>query len=364
MNRGKSIVNQRLREFDFIRAFAALSVIAIHSTSGYVVQTTSGFVWNQLMRYAVPLFVILSGFLLFFRDKSKPPLSYSVFLKKRLKKVLIPYLLWTVVYVCYSSRHILFKLISNEPGQLAALLSRHILRGTGFTHLYFVLIVIQLYMIYPILRSFMQRYPKHLLYGSLGLTLISQTAIYFSEIHLMFLPSLGIPYVSLFPIWLFFFVFGMYAALQKEVWDNYLIGKERIMVLIWLISFGLLVVDSQLTQTAASSIKPTVMVYTMASYFLFYSLALKWGHTKKKIGIYLDWLSKHSFFIFLIHPLFLNFLVYYEKHFAAHPWKGNIGMYKLYLIVTLLAVTVSYAASKTRLFSPLGSVYDKEVSAK
>jgi surface polysaccharide O-acyltransferase-like enzyme len=353
-------VNQRLREFDFLRAFAALSVIAIHSTSGYVVQTTSGFVWNQLMRYAVPLFVILSGFLLYFRDKSKPPLTYPFFLKKRLKKVLIPYLLWTVIYVCYSSSHILIRLITNEPSQFVALLAKHILRGTGFTHLYFVLIVIQLYAIYPILRDMLQHHPKLILYGSLGLTLISQTAIYFNQINLIVLPNLGIPYVSLFPIWLFFFIFGMYAALQKEVWDHYLLGKENRMFLIWLAAFGLLFVDSQFTKTAASSIKPTVMIYTMASYFLFYTLALKWGNTKKRMGVYLDWLSKHSFFIFLIHPLFLNFLVYHEKQIAVHLWKGNIGMYKLYLTVSLIALTVSYMASKTRLFGPLGSIYDKK----
>ena len=50
----------RFRQMDGLRAAAALAVVMIHVSAG---QTTDAeLVWNQLSRFAVPMFLVLTGF--------------------------------------------------------------------------------------------------------------------------------------------------------------------------------------------------------------------------------------------------------------------------------------------------------------
>lgn len=87
--------------FDLIRAVAILMVIAIHSSALFcqVAINETGFGVNkilysvlQIIFIAVPVFVMLSGALLLGKDE---PLG--VFFKKRLTRVMIPFLVWSVI---------------------------------------------------------------------------------------------------------------------------------------------------------------------------------------------------------------------------------------------------------------------------
>ncbi len=348
-------MEKRLREFDFIRAFAALSVIAIHVTAGYLAASDIAYAWNQAMRFAVPLFIILSGFLLFHADRGRPPLSYKAFLQKRLQKVLWPYLFWTILYVVFSERSHWREWVNGDILQPLVLAGKHLLKGTGYVHLYFVLIVLQLYVLYPFLKRWLERHASSLLLVSLMLTGFAQTMIYLHQIQVLVLPGLWIPYVSLFPIWLFYFVFGMAAAHFKSVWEEKLNDRMLGLAFAWLVSFVLLLLDSRYTQTHASSIKPSVMLYCLTSYFFFYMIALRLQGTRLIIGQWLDWLSTHSFMIFLLHPLLLSLLTRLPK-----LWAGTYGMVFLFLATTLCTAAVTYVLSFIPASTWIGGVHQKK----
>jgi len=58
----------RGRSFDdlyVLRLIATVAVIAIHTTSQDMTLSLLGYYGNQLARFSVPMFLILSGFLLF-----------------------------------------------------------------------------------------------------------------------------------------------------------------------------------------------------------------------------------------------------------------------------------------------------------
>lgn len=354
-------MDNRLREFDLVRAFAALSVIAIHVTAGYVATNTFGYLWNQLMRYAVPLFIMLSGFLLFYVDKGRAPISYGKFVQVRFKKIIWPYVLWTLVYFLYSSRHQLVGWLQHEPITPFRVYIKQLLTGTGYVHLYFLLITVQLYLLYPFLKRWMERQAGSLLAVSFLVTLFSQTMIYLHQLHVLVLPSLWIPYVSLFPIWLFYFTFGMLAAHKKASWEERLQGKILPLAAIWVISFLLLLWDSRLTGTHASSIKPTVMLYCFTSYFLFYVVALHLKHTISRVGNIMDWLAVHSFMIFLLHPLLISLLLAAtQKLGISAVWRGSLGMVALYLVTTIITVLATYVLRYVPHIDLLGGVPRKK----
>ncbi|MFY0543424.1 acyltransferase [Brevibacillus sp. H7] len=353
-------MDQRLREFDIMRAFAALSVIAIHVTAGFAQSNLLAYLWNQGMRYAVPLFVILSGFLLYFVDLGRPRMSYTGFLQKRCKKILLPYVLWTILYTLYSSRKEWSAWLAGDWVSPLSHAVKHLLKGTGYVHLYFLLIILQLYFLYPLLRTWLEKRAAWLVLGSGALTLFAQTMIYLHQLGVIVLPGIGIPYVSLFPLWLFYFVFGMYAAREKEHWQERLAGRAVSLGILWLLSFAVLTVDSQLTLTQASSIKPSVMLYCFTSFFFFYALALQLKQTAKRWGRWLDWLAVHSFMIFLLHPLLLSILVVSAGKIPllTRLWSGTGGMVLLYAATTVCTAILTHFLSMTKLSVWIGGVYN------
>lgn len=92
-------------ELYLLRVIAALSIVAIHVTSGQIKISDTIFTWNQLVRFASGTFIILSGLLLYHIEKMRPSPSYSYFFKQRFSKLLIPYVIWTFVYTIYTMRN-------------------------------------------------------------------------------------------------------------------------------------------------------------------------------------------------------------------------------------------------------------------
>lgn len=91
---------QRIVSLDLIRLVAILLVITQHSWSGLrldePVASTARYIYQELVVMGVPLFFMLSGALML----GGKLLPIGEFLSRRLKRLLIPYLLWgTLVYI-------------------------------------------------------------------------------------------------------------------------------------------------------------------------------------------------------------------------------------------------------------------------
>ncbi|MBN1412663.1 MAG: acyltransferase family protein [Spirochaetales bacterium] len=91
---------------DILRIIACFSVILLHSVAELLYKykelkpdywMAANF-WDSLTRFCVPVFVMLSGyFLLGTRSELKP----LPFFKKRILKILMPFLVWAAIYYCW-----------------------------------------------------------------------------------------------------------------------------------------------------------------------------------------------------------------------------------------------------------------------
>lgn len=198
---------KRIEELDFTRIIAMIAVITIHVTSAYIGYQSNilvmgmnvAFILNQLTRFAVPLFILLSGTSL---GLSANDDSYRGFLHKRLTKIGIPYLAWTAVYIIY-----------NNHSDLSAINFRSVLRtvllGQAAPHLYFVVIIFQFYLIFPFLRHYINREPCKCILGAFVITYGIQKLFYFRRLGIDLIPNVLQPYLwLLFPTWIFYFVTG------------------------------------------------------------------------------------------------------------------------------------------------------------
>lgn len=142
----------RFRQMDGLRAAAALAVVMIHVSAG---QTTDAeLVWNQLSRFAVPMFLVLTGFGhagALTEGKFEPQGWTAV--RRRLSRVLPPYFLWSAAYLVLEAlcgtphAHPLFDLLT----------------GGAYVHLYYIFILVQFVLLADFFCIAMQRYPRRLM---------------------------------------------------------------------------------------------------------------------------------------------------------------------------------------------------------
>ncbi len=134
---------------DRLRNLATVMVIGIHVAAPIAHGEGSDFngswwwagnFWNSLTRPAVPLFVMLSGYLLLGKDYPLPD-----FLKRRFSRVVIPAIFWMLIYCLYGY------LANGSPASIGAAL-KSLVTGPVHYHLWFIYLIIGLYLVYPILR--------------------------------------------------------------------------------------------------------------------------------------------------------------------------------------------------------------------
>lgn len=99
---------KRIEELYYIRGIAALGILIIHATGGFVVLSEYnsnamkfGVFLNQFFRYGSPIFMMISGLVLFYNYRSFDEFDAKSFYIKKLKYIVIPYIFWSFVYFLY-----------------------------------------------------------------------------------------------------------------------------------------------------------------------------------------------------------------------------------------------------------------------
>jgi len=133
---------------DLIRVVAIFLVVVIH-VSGQLTnlwgkvsdeQWIIANIYGGIARIAVPLFFMISGYLLLPRSE-----SLSVFYTKRMLKILIPFLVWSLIYLGWYC--------GNHPNTCTPSLTWDLLLVQGtYYHLWFLYSLISIYLILPVLR--------------------------------------------------------------------------------------------------------------------------------------------------------------------------------------------------------------------
>lgn len=107
-----------------------------------------GAIFDGLARTGVPLFVMISGALLLGKQE-----EIGVFYRKRLSRLVIPFLVWGLFYAVYWQ-----KTVDHDIRPVSAVLT--VLQGPSFYHLWYLYMLIGLYLITPFMRILMQHIEK------------------------------------------------------------------------------------------------------------------------------------------------------------------------------------------------------------
>lgn len=317
---------------DILRTISILAVILIHTTTRTLEVTSYNLLktpWtlflNQAARFAVPLFFMISGFVLELNYHLHE--SYFTYLKKRFSRIFIPYVFWSAIYYyfIYNKSH-------------GANFLNSILKGDASYQLYFIPSLLIFYLLFPLIHKYFRLLGNKWIMIALGLSELLLLYHDYNIKPLQFYYPLSIALLNYFV-----FILGMSLARNQEVFFNF-IRRWKLVLFFGTIIFAFLVFFEGLTGYLAthnylafySSWRPSVLVYT-----LFFAGFTYWAFDHKlKFISAIKTFSRLSFFVFFTHVIFLEAIWYGFLKNVFEQSHGTIAQTLWYDPLYFLAVTI------------------------
>jgi peptidoglycan/LPS O-acetylase OafA/YrhL len=279
----------RSAQIDAIRGVSILAVMGVHAVYFPAVSPglplpdwTSATLINNLLRFGVPVFLMLSGYCLEPWSNLSTRSSRLEFFTRKFKRIIIPYVIVSVAVLWLS------------PGFSWRDLPHALLYGTASPPFYFVVVLAQLYLIYPLL-CFLSTRPIILLSASLIISIVFSFPQMWRDV-------LAFP---IFAPYLFPFVFGMLSrnlklslTLPKNVKVTPAIITSLFFVSVNAI-FAVLVIWQGNSSSASGFYSYNFQFFYAASVLTILAICL--NTTPSRLTSYLAPLGKYSLWIYLLH---------------------------------------------------------------
>ncbi|HUW66359.1 MAG TPA: acyltransferase [Spirochaetia bacterium] len=356
-----------IRELDVMRGLALAAVVFQHALGVYVRRpdirlpdaAMIGMLFN-FSKFAVPAFVFATGAVLFYNYYDR--LNYAVFIRKRIMDIFLPYFLWTILYDLHYNgfRHI-------DAARLIQM-GRETLSGTASYHLWFVVLIFQFYLLYPLLLDLFKQIrrlvstPARFTALMILLAAIYTWLMWLSASYIeggYFHPTSGVIRLIFidyrdrnFLFFSFYFILGAVAGVALTKWREFVTRSVNWNVFLFVGLF--LWVGYELMQGASgnqvnlnysTSLKPSMFFYTVSQILLVYGLSLSLAAGGSRLYRPLRFAGKYSYGAYLVHALVLEKVVQAMAHFP--PVGPYISQSTVAFAFTLVgSVAVTYLISR------------------
>lgn len=361
---------KKINALEYIRGISMLGVVGIHtgaySLSNPKVNIHLFALLEIITRFSVPIFFFVSAFGLFLNQDLTGKLNYVSFMSRRARTVLIPYLVWSVLYMAHYTLLNRDASIWNPP-----LLYEYLLFGLASCQLYFLVILLWFYALMPVWRLMVRYIIEHPLRNLSILLLLQILFNYYSSyllkvdtssFYLGKLLSYRLNYWVLH--YLFIFLLGAVCAVKYAEFERLLSRYQQqiksffYLTLAGMLSFYyyLLFISRYTPEQAvntAHQLSPIGVLYTLAS-TLFLFLLFNKGQIPTVVKTLLASLGKHSYLVYLVHPLIMYYLTdYLNGHNMLMTAPTTIVFY---LLTTIFSLAFALFIGKISNFFPIISL--------
>ncbi|MEN8701919.1 acyltransferase [Bacillus infantis] len=356
---GESMKKRNLDQIQLARAFAIIAVLVVHTSSEGVTRLSPDSAlypfynfFNIAGKLGTPTFIMLSSFILFYNYFNRELTMDLIksFYKKRLKFILIPYFVFSLLYFGLT-----WHLYYDFP--TAASAAENFLwklsLGKAYPHLYFVFISVQLYILFPLLILLFKK-SGFLRKNAFWLGLLIQWAwVYINREYLQvpYKGSISLSYMS-------FYFIGAYLGIHYEAIIEKMKSKSFRTALfsglfsgyaVMLVMYtGYMYIQrtgkfTSLLDPLPSWITANLAEFTWATHALFAGLVLFFlAHlfnerfSVKTRAVFME-IGATSFGIYLVHPMLL---ILFRDLFP----NGSPIVFTLWQIATFFGIaTISWA---------------------
>jgi peptidoglycan/LPS O-acetylase OafA/YrhL len=333
---------QRLDQVDAMRPLKQVGVVATHvliffaPSWGYVTANAA----LLLLHVAREAFFFISACMLTYAYMDLRRTGLRRFYWRRCVSVVIPYLCWTLIYFLWGFRN------TDYPSASAALAHLGHLLVTGYYQLYFLLVVMQFYLVYPLVLALLKRTRGH--HGLvLAVTALAQLGICIVT-HWHLLPNVLITYAQENALsYVLFLIGGAVVAFHLEEVDRWLRGNPHLVVGLTLLTTIFAEVVFYLAQYGVTTVlgsgsdpfQPSVVPFNICAiacgYLLGVALVQPWRSQRVKAWVRSG--SNNAYGIYLSQFLFIMLL-------NDHHW-GRLNEVISWPVVMVLTVVIVYACA-------------------
>lgn len=298
-------MKRKITEMFVFEFFLCMFVILIHLLSegvdAFPKWSFLSVLFSSLTRittFAVPGFIFTSAVKLFYKYGDVKRFPYFRFLFGRIKNIILPYILAVVVY--YAVFVWVMDVYEFSWEQLLSFL----LGGNISAQFYFIILIIQFYLLMPLWVAFSRMNKKGFIIGfsivAFIITILFRSYFpYEASIH------------KIFPAYLVFWISGMFVGLNYEKFETVISQNKLVIYIGWLILAVTHCVLSYMEfgGLIAYELSPVIVVsFCFFSIFGFYSYAreLTISLEKRGKGLLIS-ISQASYDIYLIHCLIIIF---------------------------------------------------------
>lgn len=357
--RGRS-ERPHLYELDPLRAVTALCVIGVHAVALTVFLNQS--VWGTQVQNAVvvalhytrEMFLFISAFALIYVYYGKP-FQAGRFYKKRAIGVLMPYCVWSAVYI-----------MVNHPGlplgQFVTTTLIAILNGSASFQLYFILLSLEFYLMFPLFMKFMKLVAHHP-WKTLAISFVLEVVMMYLDFQYLqrgALNSSGFwrfvnQYQASFILtYQFYWMLGGLAAIHIQQVRAFLLRHSRpvvacfVVALLGLWAYFLAQIDflHESIGYATSVLQPDMVFFSVVVIVGFSWMAAQWASRVDQAGHpkgYRFWrtLSDASFGVYLVHVLILVALLHTLLPALPGVWPVALRVFLIWFLTASIAMIAS-----------------------
>lgn len=327
---------ERRYYIDYLKALGCIAIVVLHVITNRLDHTDTTelnyYVLSGLLvltRWAVPVFVMVSGCNLLGRDNEKE------LVKRHVVKMLVLTFVWGVIYLLADP---LINLISGKPIDIEFITFQNLFQGSAY-HLWFCFMITGLYLLIPILNQIVKS-KAHCEYFILMCMVSTFLLPFFHKLGENF-PILSnvIAYIKFpqFNIYICYFVLGYYldryvdfTFIQRKI-----IYATTIAAIAVMIGYGYFYALTQHVHMAITQPENITVYFFSIGVFVFFKHFFKKGRMYPVVAL----LAKYSFGIYVLHSYLIIRLSWKGIHATmCNPWIAVP-------LVTIIVVSICLVAS-------------------
>jgi peptidoglycan/LPS O-acetylase OafA/YrhL len=303
---------KHLDQIDVVRLLTFLAVIGVHSVDFTQSMSSVGAAAViMLLQFGREVFFALSGFVLVYSAQHRPQRS-GAFLRRRMLLLTVPYVAWSLLYQLYGV------LTSERHGVTASRLLLDLVNGGAEYHLYFLLVTMQLYLVFPLLLRFVRR-------TAARAPLVLSVALAVNGVWLAILQHVAAPSgwgaffwqrgYELLPTYGAYVLVGCYAAIHLDRLQVF-VDRHRRPLLAWAVAAAatgeivfLVQLRGQAPRVAGAVLQPAMLLVSFAAMVITYVIGSTWAAGRRRGARAMKEASDLSFGVYLAHPLVLDLLL-------------------------------------------------------
>lgn len=292
--------------FDFLRIFATFSVIMLHvAAQNWYNTDINSIEWNifnfydSIVRWGVPIFIMISGSLLVNKD-----LSIKSIYKKYIFRIITSFICWSIIYT----------LLLSKPYSIKSTILTVI---KGHYHMWFLFMIVGLYMITPLIKQITLNKDLTKYFIVLGIifaiiipqfiSLLSINYVYLGNFVQEIMENINLHMILGYTV---YYILGFYLD-KTDIKAHYFKYICILGILGFIVTIVFSTILSKYTQNANSLFYGNFTLNVLLESILVFILSKK-IFKKIKLSIKkqkkLSQISKYCFGIYLVHVLVITYL--------------------------------------------------------